>query len=319
MRVLSMVMALALVGSRAAFAQQYPDPVVAGTIDTHVHTEEEYGLLEGGSADIVDLARRARDKGMRAVVVKSLKFETATRAHLARRQVPGIEVFGGLSLDRSVGGANPDAVEAVAAMKLPTMKVVWMPVFDSAAGILRTRQNRPAAAISENGRLLPNVLATLDAIKRHGYSVATSHLGAEEALLVVRAARERDIPVVVTHAAQDPVAMSVEQMKEAARLGAFIEHTALGPFKGPQATFLTGFYRNQRQVTFDDTVRFIREVGAEQTILATDMGQAFSPSPPDGLKLFILNLQQRGVTDVEIDVMTRRNPARFLQLDAPAR
>ena len=131
---------------------------------------------------------------------------------------------------------------------------------------------------------------------------------------MVRAARERDIPVVVTHAAQDPVGMSVEQMKEGARLGGFVEHTALGPFKGPQTHLLHPFYRNQRRVTLEDTVRFIREVGPEQTILATDFGQSFSPQPPDGFKGFILSLKERGVTDAEIDVMTRRNPARFLGL-----
>lgn len=108
--------------------------------------------------------------------------------------------------------------------------------------------------------------------------------------------------------------MTVAQMQEAARLGAYIEHTAFGPFKGPQSHLRNPFYRNQRRVTLEDTVRFIHEVGVEQTILATDMGQADSPIPPDGFKWFILSLKQRGITDEEIDIMTRRNPARFLQL-----
>lgn len=85
-------------------AQQSPDPILEGVIDTHIHTEEEYGFLESGSVDMMDLAKRARDKGMRAVVVKSLKFETATRAYLVQKQVPGIEVYGGITLDLSVGG-----------------------------------------------------------------------------------------------------------------------------------------------------------------------------------------------------------------------
>ena len=297
-------------------AQENPDSVLVGTIDTHIHTEEEYAILDGGSMDIIELARRARDKGMRAIVVKSLKFETATRAYIARKQVPGIAIYGGISLDLSVGGANPEAVSALAKMKLPTMKVVWMPVFDSRAGVERSGQNRPFARISEGGKLLPNVLATLDTIARHGYSVATSHLGADEALLVVRAARARNIPVVVTHAAQDPVSMTLEQMKEVVRLGGFIEHTALGTFKGPQTHLLNPFYRNQRRITYDQTVEFIRALGAEQTILATDFGQSFSPLPPDGFKGFILSLKERGITDAEIDTMTRRNPARFLRLPA---
>ena len=306
-------MLLAVVSSTLR-AQQSPDSLLIGTIDTHIHTEEEYAILDGGSMDIIELARRARDKGMRAIVVKSLKFETATRAYLARKQVSGIDVFGGISLDLSVGGVNPEAVSALAKMKLPTMKVIWMPVFDSKAAVQRSGQNRKFAPVSENGKLLPNVLATLDTIAKHGYSVATSHLGADEALLVVRAARQRNIPVVVTHAAQDPVGMTLEQMKEVARLGGFIEHTALGTFKGPQSHLLNPFYRLQRRITYDETVQFIREVGPEQTILATDFGQSFSPIPPDGFKGFILSLKERGITDAQIDQMARRNPARFLRL-----
>ncbi len=298
-------------------AQENPDPLLTGTIDTHIHTEEEYAILDGGSMDMFERARRARDKGMRAILVKSLKFETATRAYLVGKQVPGIEVFGGISLDLSVGGANPEAVSALAKMKLPSMKMVWMPVFDSKAGVQRSGQNRKFAAISEGGKLLPNVLATLDTIAKHSYSVATSHLGADEALLVVRAARERNIPVVVTHAVQDPVGMTMEQMKEVARLGGFIEHTALGPFKGPQTHLHNPFCRNQRQITYEETVRFIREIGAEHTILATDFGQSFNPIPPDGFKGFILSLKERGITDAEIDLITRRNPARLLRLPSP--
>ncbi len=313
--VLSIMMAIVIGGP--ALSQQASDAVLAGAIDTHVHSEEEYQILDGGSGDMVQIVRRAQEKGMRAIVFKSLKFETATRAYIAQKQVPGIQVFGGLSLDLSVGGLNPEAVDAIARMKLPNMKLIWMPVFDSAAAERGTPDGK-VAVVSVKGRLTPATLATLDAVARHGYSVATSHLGADEALLVVRAARERRIPVVVTHAAQAPVGMTLEQMQEAARLGAYIEHTAFGIFKGPQGHLRNPFYRNQHQVTYDETVRFIRAVGPEHTILATDMGQGDSPLPPDGLKGFILSLKERGITDGEINLMVRRNPARFLGLsDAP--
>ena len=64
------------------------------------------------------------------------------------------------------------------------------------------------------------------------------------------------------------------------------------------------------------TQQFIREVGAAQTILAMDFGQSFNPIPPDGFKGFLLSLKERGITDEELGLMTRRNPARFLQLPA---
>lgn len=310
---LALIAFAAIPWSGPACAQEIPDPVLAGTIDTHIHSEEEYRILDGGSGDMVQIARRARENGMRAVVFKSLKFETATRAYIAQKETPEILVFGGVTLDLSVGGMNPEAIEAIAKMKLPNMKMVWMPVFDSAASE-RNSPDGKVAIVSADDRLTPAALATLDAVKRNGYSIGTSHLGGDEDLMIVRAIRERQIPVVVTHAAQAPVNMTLEQMREAARLGAYIEHTAFGVFKGQQGHLRNPFYRNQHQITYDETVRLIRAVGAEHTILATDMGQADSPLPPDGLKGLILSLKERGITDAEIDLMVRRNPARLLQL-----
>ncbi len=295
-------------------AQQTPDPILKGTIDTHIHTEEEYAILEEGSMDIIQLAHRAQEKGMRAIVVKSLKFETATRAYLAQKQVPGIEVYGGLTLDLSVGGMNPEAVLAMAKFKLVNAKMVWMPVFDSKASVVASGENRKYVKVSENGVLTPEAIATLDTIAKYGFSIGTAHLGADEALLIVKAARARNIPVVVTHALQKPVSMNLQQMKEAASLGAYIEHTAFGDWKGEDSHFFKSFYRDQPRITIAEVYQAIKAVGAEHTILATDMGQAFSPDPPDGLKWFIMSLQKMGITDKEIDLMVRRNPARLLKL-----
>ena len=295
-------------------AQQTPEPILKGTIDTHIHTEEEYAILEDGSMDIIQLARRAQEKGMRAIVVKSLKFETATRAYLAQKLVPGIEVYGGLTLDLSVGGMNPEAVVAMAKFKLVNAKMVWMPVFDSKASVLGSGQNRKYVKVSENGILTPEAILTLDTIAKYGFSIGTAHLGADEALLIVKAARARNIPVVVTHALQKPVSMNLKQMKEAANLGAYIEHTAFGDWKGEDSHFFKSFYRDQPRITIAEVYNAIKAVGAEHTILATDMGQAFSPGPPDGLKWFIMSLKKMGITDQEIDLMVRRNPARLLKL-----
>ncbi|MCF0051690.1 DUF6282 family protein [Dyadobacter sp. LJ53] len=311
---------LLLTVSGSVSAQDTRDSILIGTIDTHIHTEEEYAILEGGSMDMVDLAKRARDKGMRAIVIKSLKFETATRAYLTHKQVPGIEVYGGLTLDMSVGGMNAEAVRAMASLKLPNAKMVWMPALDSKAGVIASGQKRDYVVVSENGKLTPATLAVLDTVAKYGFSLATSHLGADEALLIVRAARQRNITVVVTHATQQPVLMSVAQMKEAANLGAYIEHTAFGDFKGPQSHFFKSFYKNQPRVEIKKVAQYIKEVGAEHTILATDLGQAFSPTPPDGLKWFMMSLLKEGITPAQIDLMTRVNPAKLLHLEpAPSK
>lgn len=96
------------------WAQIAIDPILQGTIETHAHSEEDNASLGGGSMDMIEMATRARNKGMRAIVVKPMYFETATRAYLATKAVPGIEVYGGITLNRSLGGMNAAAVDGFA-------------------------------------------------------------------------------------------------------------------------------------------------------------------------------------------------------------
>ena len=58
----------------------------------------------------------------------------------------------------------------------------------------------------------------------------------------------------------------------------------------------------------------LREVGPENVALSTDLGQPGRPVHPDGLDITIQRLMEVGITQAEIDVMTKRNPARFLGL-----
>ena len=58
----------------------------------------------------------------------------------------------------------------------------------------------------------------------------------------------------------------------------------------------------------------IRSIGPEFCILSTDLGQRGNELPVDGFAAFIAAMRARGITAQEIDVMTRRNPARLLGL-----
>lgn len=312
--VLTLTMA-ALGLPQSARPEAKPDPVLVGTIDMHIHTEPDMAAFGGSSLDDIELARKARDKGMRAIVIKPIYFESASRAFLVRKMVPGIEVFGGLILNHHVGGMNPEAVEGFAALAGGANKVVWMPNIDSEQQVRFYKLNRPGVRISDGKALLPETLKVLDAIAKHKLVLATSHASAEEALMLIREGRARGIQgIVATHAIQDPINMTVEQMKEAARMGAFIEHAVLGMFKGPDS-HLGPFFRRQRKFTIEDHAKVIKAVGAEHCILATDLGQYFNPTEPDGFKAFMVGLKQYGITDAEMDLMTRKNPARLLGLN----
>ena len=124
---------------------------LSGTIDMHAHGDPD------GTArkiDVIDLAKLARAAGMRAIVLKNHYEPTASLAYLVRKEVPGIEVFGGISLDLTVGGVNPAAVDWMTKVKGGYGKVVWLPTFDSESQVARTNEQRPFAPVMVAGLAL---------------------------------------------------------------------------------------------------------------------------------------------------------------------
>jgi hypothetical protein len=89
------------------------DQLLQGAIDLHAHVYPEFSLRMRNRVEDIEWAELARTAGMRAIMMKSHVFPTAEKAQLIRKVVPGIEIFGGLSLNYSVGGLNPLAVEDV--------------------------------------------------------------------------------------------------------------------------------------------------------------------------------------------------------------
>ena len=83
----------------------------------------------------MDLARLEKKVGMRGLVIKSHYEPTASIAYLVRKEVPGIEAFGGVDLNLSVGGMNPSAVEHMADITGGWGRFVWMSTVDSEAQV----------------------------------------------------------------------------------------------------------------------------------------------------------------------------------------
>jgi len=92
---------------------------------------------------------------MRGLVLKSHWEPTASLVYLVRKEVPGIEIFGGIDLNVSVGGMNPEAVERMAKITGGWGRFVWMSTFDSQAQVRFSKEDRRFVAVSRNGELLP--------------------------------------------------------------------------------------------------------------------------------------------------------------------
>lgn len=273
---------------------------LGGVIEIHVHAAPD---VVARSVDGIEAVRAARAAGLRAIVLKNHYEPTASWAYFAGKAVPGIEVFGGIALNRPVGGVNPAAVSRMARLTGGRGRIVWMPTFDAENQVRYSRESRPAVAVSRAGRLLPEVLEVLDLVGEHGLVLATGHSTPEESLLLIREARQRGIErIVVTHAMLPPVGMNVGQMKEAAGLGAFIEFV------------YNGLIGTNRQFTPEQYAEAIRQVGPERSILASDLGQADNPPPVDGLRSFLELMGKHGFSATEIRRMSADNPARLLGL-----
>jgi hypothetical protein len=99
---------------------------IDGAYDLHVHSSPDlFPRIADDAAMVADAARR----GFAGVVMKNHFEGTASRAAIAARAVPGLRVYGGLVLNRYVGGINPHAVDA--ALRLGA-RVIWMPTLDAA-------------------------------------------------------------------------------------------------------------------------------------------------------------------------------------------
>ena len=296
------VIAAAIVTAQPAAQSARPagNAVLRGAIDIHVHTEPD---SRPRSVDAIEAVQQAKTNGMRAVVLKNHYEYTSGLAYIAGKQVPGVEVFGGVDLNLTVGGMNPAAVEYMAATTGARGKLVWMATFDAENQVRFSKENRPFVSVSKNGELLPATNAVIAAIAKHGLVLATGHNSPAEGLMLIREAKRQGVQrIVVTHAMNDPIRMSVPQMQEAATLGALIE------FVGGNIGDADGKARMDR---FADA---IKRIGPQFCILSSDLGQKGNPLPTDGFAAFLGAMKARGLTDQDIDRMARRNPAQLLGL-----
>ncbi len=299
------------------------------TATTEVPTDRAWGAIQGGydlqvhvapdviarRIDDLDLAREFLARGLRGFALKSHYFPTAERAQVVAKAVPGIRVFGALTLNHSVGGLNPVAVELAGRSGA---KIVWMPTVDAAnetAGRPDGTKKHlpfwakiqlelaatgiappPITVLDDAGNLNGAARTCLELIGKYNMILATGHLGRREILALVKAAKEMKVArVMVTHAEFPSQNLSAGEQMEMADLGAVIEHcfTTMHTGKAPWKTVIDS----------------IRRVGPERCLLSTDLGQTINPPVSDGFAMFAQTLLDAGFTVDEVRRMAVTNPA----------
>jgi hypothetical protein len=293
--------------------------LVRGAVDYHVHVAPDF--VSRRITDI-ELARRCLETGQAGFGLKSHYSSTAERAQVVAAAVPGVVVLGTITLNRSVGGLNPLAVEVAARQGA---RIVWFPTVSAVNEqhqVLEAGRHEevpvwvafelslrdaglacePVPVVDERGTLLSEAHAVLDVVARNGLVLCTGHLARDEIFRLVEAAAERGIrDVVVTHPEFPSQSISLDDQVELADMAAIMERAFTTPYTGKTAW----------ERVFEAT----RAVGPERTVWATDLGQNANPPVEDGLALMADAFLAAGFTDEEIRTMAVANTRRVAGIE----
>jgi hypothetical protein len=288
------------------------DSLLVGAVDLHQHPGPSPFPRR---MSILDAARDASGAGFRAIVAKSHHHSMVTDI-LALRSAGlaelSTEVYGGIALNRAVGGLNPYAVELALRMG---GRIVWFPTLSSAAHVQHHEDHdtgfptpevdlRPDEIISildENGAVLPEVRDILSVIATEDAVLTCGHLGTTESQRLIDAALAAGVQRVVVNHPVFVVGASVEQAAAWARQGVYIEHCAVMYYGRPE-----------RRRDLDELLSFIKAVGVGQTVISSDSGQRTNPLPVTLYRRAVRGLLDAGIPEVDIRQLVGTNAGHLL-------
>ena len=269
--------------------------------DSRERSVDEYGFMKD-----------TMTAGYRAVMFKSNDFSCHDRAYVIRQALPGAECFGSFCMNKVHG----DKVNVFAAKKAVETsgglcRCIWMPTLDAAYQYRHERRKEAGIPVLDvYGKVLPEVVKVMEICAESDIIFATGHSSPEESLMLLRKAQEVGVKrVVVTHANSSIWTMTPDQIKQCIDLGAYIEYCYL-PCLWGEGTKMPQY---QRQ-SIEEFAAFVR-IAPSRSFISTDLGQAVMPHPIDGMRDCIINLQSVGVSQSDIDLLVRSNPAWLIGLD----
>jgi hypothetical protein len=295
-----------------------------GVIDIHCHPNPDFCARLLDDTDLVAVAKAV---GMRAVVMKSHFSSTHERAYLAQKAVGGgINVFGLLCLNPSVGGFRPETVRI--AIK-QGVRAIWMPSMwaENHASYVRREghgmgyqtigmkfpdEGDGLTILDGSGNITDDVKDIIDQTAAADLMLATGHLNVHESHLLLAEAKKRGVTKSVVHTANYHVMKYPnEDLRQMVQdTGAVLE---MGFSSLPNGIWDP--LDPERIMGVREVVEKIRLVGPENVVLTSDTGQFTTAMPIEALRLWIAHMRNFGFNQDEIDLMTKHVPARLLGLN----
>lgn len=294
--------------------------LIQGAYDLHVHSAPD---VLPRKMDDLEMAQRIIASGMAGYAMKSHYFCTAERATLSKKLYPECDSIGTITLNGSVGGINPMAVEMAARAGA---KLLWFPTCDGAyeqahtftgdpnkklpfwANIVLAMKEEgisapPISIVDAQGQLTEETHKVLDVIAKYNMILTTGHISHEETFALVKAAAEEHNVknIIITHVDFPTTYYEIEDQKKLADYGALMEHC--------YTTYAT------KKVDYAVTLEMIRAMGPDHVILSTDLGQPTGIYPDEGLESFATSLYNDGFTTEQVRQMTVYNARKLLGKD----
>jgi hypothetical protein len=157
--------------------------------------------------------------------------------------------------------------------------------------------------ILEGGKLKSVVKEIVQIARNHRMIVSSGHISIQESLALVEECQKHNVPFLLAHPLSSSVGASIDDQKEVAKRGGYVEHCFIGmmPMHG--------------RLEPPRIVEAIKEIGPSQTVLSTDGGMTWNPPPHELMRMYIASLLSLGIEEESIRIMIQRNPAKILELD----
>ena len=274
-------------------------------VDVHVHTAP--AMVEREQDDVA-LARDALEAGMAGIVVKSHVVPTVGRVDAVNSVLGERILSGGITLNGSVGGLNPEAVET--ALELGAT-FVWLPTTWARNHASRAReagettfvgQRVPTSSeeltVLDGEGLLGPVRRIVELVGEYDAVLATGHIAPNEIEAVVGACADADVRCLVNHPFFRVTDLSVDRQVALAERGAVMEYCAYAVESTPGHTV-------------SDVAAAVDRLGPDRCVLATDYGQIGNPAVP-GLAEFADAVVEAGASEAAVRTCVTRTAADLL-------
>lgn len=253
------------------------DEILTGSFDFRIHTNPEPDIERRN--DYLEAGRDAHEAEMAGFVLMKHQYPTALLAYTLNRMYPRLNAVGSITLNRSVGGLNPDAVQVVADLGA---KVVWMPTVDVDT----------ISLVDDQGELVAPVNDILAIAKARDLVLGATRSSAKDTLALFRAAKAHGVRRLV---ATNPTRrFNVEEIADLVSLGAYAEFTYFSHLSTGNAG--------------EKLIADVEAIGADNCIVSTDAGNWACPPPAECMRMAIAAMLNVGMDRDDVAKVVRENP-----------